>query len=357
MIINYIGGEQSISFVISVLSVLGMLLLILYTGYGLGALPFYLIKGKKSLSTAHQEYEMDRAQIRERIRSLQEKMSRKGTLTNKEKKELSRLRDDEQSIDKKISRISGLLETDQVFNKVLTVLTPFRVIIGIVFLVLSILILSSLLTTSIDRYLHSKCGLDCGFLLDDKNYTNYLDYLMLYSSRFFHLDYILFAIINLYVFICSLYGFVKLGVKFLIFTWFEIKKQSTNPQGLLIMSFMMCLMILAFMMEMLTLAPQYSTFGTQTFAKNSKQGEIPCQLSLISGAQQKECIMSNISKFYNRISLSLPFFSTIFYVANWLLISLMAISLLYAAFFKKDEDVLDDCHEIDDEEKRILRDD
>lgn len=195
-----------------------MFSLILYTGYGLAALPFYLIKGKKSLSTAHQEFEMDKAQIRQRIRDLQEKMSRKGNLSNKEKKELSRLREDEQSIDKKIIKISGLLESDQLFNKILKILTPFRVIIGIIFLIISMLIFISLFTTSLDRQLNSKCGLNCGYVLDDMNYPNYLDYALLYSSKFFHLDYLLFAIVNIYVFICSIYGFVKLGVKFFVFT-------------------------------------------------------------------------------------------------------------------------------------------
>lgn len=210
-------GEQSISFVMSIFSVFGMFFLTLYTGYGLGALPFYLIKGKKSLTTAQQECQMDKAQIRERIRSLQEKMTRKGALSNKEKRELSKLREDEYSIDKKINRISNLLESDNLINFILKILTPFRVIIGVALLVLSILILISLLTTSLDRLLHSKCGLNCGYVLDDMNYNNYMDVLLLLSSKYFHLDYLLFALINIYVLICSIYGFVKLGVKFLIF--------------------------------------------------------------------------------------------------------------------------------------------
>jgi hypothetical protein len=82
-----------------------MLLLILYSGYGLATLPFYLIRGKKSLSAAHKEFELDKAGVRERIRSLQEKMNRKGALSNKEKKELSKLRDEEAYIGKKITKI------------------------------------------------------------------------------------------------------------------------------------------------------------------------------------------------------------------------------------------------------------
>lgn len=118
------------------------------------------------------------------------------------------------------------------------------------------------------------------------------------------------------------------------------------------MSFMLCLMILAFMMEMMTLAPQYSTFGTQRFSKNSYQGDIPCKLSLITN-YDSDCIMSNISKFSNRISISLPFFSTIFYITNWLLIIVGAISIIYAAFFKQ-EDILEDISDSDDDERHIL---
>ena len=105
------------------------------------------------------------------------------------------------------------------------------------------------------------------------------------------------------------------------------------------------------MNEMLTLAPQYSTFGSQNFSKNSKQGEIPCSLSLISN--NNECIMSNISKFYDKISISLPFFSSIFYIANCGLIIVMGFSLLYAAFFKE-ENVMDDIEDGDDDEKNLL---
>lgn len=109
------------------------------------------------------------------------------------------------------------------------------------------------------------------------------------------------------------------------------------------------------MMEMFTLAPQYSTFGTQRFSKNSIQGDVPCKLSLISGKQTEECIMSNISKFYNRISISLPFFSTIIYLANWLLILVLAVSVMYNFFYKEDIN-LEDINESDedDDEKHFL---
>jgi len=139
----------------------------------------------------------------------------------------------------KLNKISELLEADALFNKFLIVMTPFRVIIGLIFLFLSLLIFISLVITSLDRvtyflnqYINSKCGMNCGFILDNKNYTNYLDFILLYFSRHFHFDHLLFAVVNIYVFICSIYGFVKLGIKMLCFTVFIIKIKFTS--GLLL---------------------------------------------------------------------------------------------------------------------------
>lgn len=161
---------------------------------------------------------MDISQIREKIRSLQEKMSRKGQLSVKEKKELNRLRDDETNLDKKLDKINSLLESDHLLNTLLTILTPFRVTIGFFCLGISVLMFVSLLTTSIDRYLNSKCGLKCGYVLDDMNYNNYLDLSLIELSKYFHLDFLVFALINAYVYICSIYGFAKMGVKVLCLT-------------------------------------------------------------------------------------------------------------------------------------------
>lgn len=89
-------GVQAISYLVSIIGVFGMCLLILYTGYGLGALPFYMIKGTKSLYSAHKEVENDKVHIRDRIRFLQEKISRNKLLSNKEKKELYQLKNKEE---------------------------------------------------------------------------------------------------------------------------------------------------------------------------------------------------------------------------------------------------------------------
>jgi LMBR1 domain-containing protein 1 len=137
----------------------------------------------------------------------------------------------------------------------------------------------------------------------------------------------------------------------------EIRKKSTYPQGLLIGSFLLSIMILAFMLEIQTLAPQYSTFGTQTFKNSFNHQFIPCSLSLTSSLNLKDntCIISNIAQLYNRISVSFPLFSTIFYMSNWLLILVLFMSLIYAAMCKT-ENVMDDIESEDQDEKIGLKD-
>lgn len=211
-------GDKSIAFVISIFSIFGMLFLILYTGYGLGALPFYLIYGKKSLASTHERFEMNRAQKRDRIRSLQEKQNLKGQLSTKEKKELIKLKEEEEDMTKKMDKISNVIKSDQVFNKILYILTPFRLLIGVICLSMSLLIFISLLITSIDKQLHSSCGLNCGYVINETNYTNYIDYALRHLSSYFHADYLLFAVINCYVFFCSIYGFVKLSIRIFCIT-------------------------------------------------------------------------------------------------------------------------------------------
>ena len=137
----------------------------------------------------------------------------------------------------------------------------------------------------------------------------------------------------------------------------EIKKKNTFPQGLLIGAFMLSIMILAFMLEIQTLAPQYSTFGTQTLKNPFDHLQIPCNLKLTStlNLKENECIISNIAQFCNRISVSFPFFGTIFYIANWMLIAVLLLSLLYSSLCKT-EDVMDDIDDVDEDERTRLND-
>jgi len=63
----------------------------------------------------------------------------------------------------------------KLISKLLTFVSPFRIILGLGCLGLSILLVFSILVTNIDRLLNSKCGFSCGYVLEKNTLFNPLD--------------------------------------------------------------------------------------------------------------------------------------------------------------------------------------
>ena len=97
--------------------------------------------------------------------------------------------------------------------------------LGILFLLVSLLIFTSLLLTTIDKAANSFCGVGCGFILENPQIFNPMDSLFVVLSRAFPVDYILLVLLIFYFFAVSLAGIVKIGIRFL---W--IKVRSGGPK-------------------------------------------------------------------------------------------------------------------------------
>jgi hypothetical protein len=82
---------------------------------------------------------------------LKERLRKRGNLNQREKSEMMKLKENERNIEGKLNKINNMIESDSVVDKILTLMTPFRVIIGIVCLSITIIILVSLFITSLDR--------------------------------------------------------------------------------------------------------------------------------------------------------------------------------------------------------------
>lgn len=74
-----------------------------------------------------------------------------------------------------------------------------------------------------------------------------------------------------YTFICILYGLVTLGVNLFGMSLYRLKKRDTMPQALSIVSILVILMMFAFSMQLMSIAPMYVTFGDQRV--NGDSGE------------------------------------------------------------------------------------
>ena len=78
--------------------------------------------------------------------------------------------------------------------------------LGITALVLTILVFTSFFFTTIDKFLHSKCGFNCGYIVEKKKVFNPIDSVLVTASHLFPLDYLLFYFLASYIYISVLYG-------------------------------------------------------------------------------------------------------------------------------------------------------
>jgi LMBR1 domain-containing protein 1 len=117
-------------------------------------------------------------------------------------------------------------------------LTPFRVAIGAICLTMSILLMYSLFINNLERLFDSDCGAKCGFILTKSpQYFNPLDSILLrlssHHEKWFDvhasLDTTLFAALLIYVFICVIYGLVRIGIGFLSSDLYRIRRTDSSP--------------------------------------------------------------------------------------------------------------------------------
>lgn len=60
-----------------------------------------------------------------------------------------------------------------------------------------------------------------------------------------------------------MYGIIKIGINFFSLELFRIRRRDSTPQALSIVSILVILMMFAFSMQLMSIAPQYLTFGDQ----------------------------------------------------------------------------------------------
>ena len=165
---------------------------------------------------------------------------------------------------------------------------------------LTLLYWMTILLTLVDKMLNSDCGLRCGFLATVSSVINPFDSFLVFISSYFPADYLVFGVLALYLFLCSLYGLVVNGVKigcFLVnhIQSMPIKKKKSLPQALLVCSVYMVLIFLGLTQEFLTVVPRYMIFGSQHF---EVKGVVEhCSLENFSADR---CTMSVSSSFFNK---------------------------------------------------------
>merc|ERR1719401_832634 len=90
-------------------------------------------------------------------------------------------------------------------------------------------------------------------------------------AKVFPMDFVVLGFFVLYIFCASLFGIVCMGVRFFCISMYELRSRKSMPQALLVLCNVMAYILLALCMAMLTIAPTYTSFGSQSVSLGSER--------------------------------------------------------------------------------------
>ncbi|ESO86626.1 hypothetical protein LOTGIDRAFT_235253 [Lottia gigantea] len=317
------GGEDAISFTISVLSLIGMLLLILYTAYGMSSLPIGLIVGRLNVKKERLEVQSQITDTEGQIDSIKQRHVGRKKMSKKDERRVEKLQESDHLMER---RLRHLIEKENsCVNKCMKVLRPFEMIFGILFGLLAVLIYFSLLLSNIDKAVHSK-GYSIGYALPQRTLPNPIDIALVYSQKVFPLDYILMSCIVVYFVFCSMSGIRNIGIWFFCVKMYKIRVRRTKPQGLLMLCMILMFIILAINIILYELTPQYSSFGSQHYKLNSTNEIKACTTAVSSDNCTVTQMVTLLTSFFYKMN----FFGAAYYFGTWAFLGVYLIGLIIA---------------------------
>ena len=319
---------------------LGTVIYVLYTAGGLALLPVALIKSAPSISAPYlatiTSSELD--QNRERQRQLEARNEgREGGLDARDRRELEALTSEEHTL---VRRERAMAEPSgeghaflRAWNKVEAAFRPIKLLGGLFLALVAIVVWVSMLITCIDKAKNSVCKNHCGYILARLNVFQPVNWIFVVSAKAFPIDYVLFLLLVMFFFAASVVGISSIGIRFLWISLFKIRRGHTSPQALLMATVMLTLMVLGINYSVaMIVAPQYATFGPQTYCdtfsdhlndgrssycSQHKADVKPCSELADNPVAQDVCTPTVVSSFINRITINFPFFGVIAFWAQF----------------------------------------
>ncbi|RHZ54658.1 hypothetical protein CDV55_102125 [Aspergillus turcosus] len=342
-------GEHAFTFLLGFVTTIGSCLYVFYTPSGLALLPALLLRRPYSFSnrTLIDSTAMQLDFNRERQRQLEGRCGGNSALLSpKDRRELDTLVREERTLIRRQRLIEERQEEDQswlvsVYSKLKAIFRPFRLLGGFCLFLVGLSIWISLLMTIIDKLTNSPCKHHCGYVLSRTKF-NPISWVLIRSSAIFPTDYVIFAMIVFLFFWGSVVGVVTVGIRFLWIRIFQIRKGHTSPQAMLLATAILTLITLGLNYSVvMILAPQYATFGPQTFCdlaprsseelpdcSNHRHLVKPCSEKAESTAADKSCTPSVASTILNRVALNFPLFGALLFWAHFLFLGIYLVILV-----------------------------
>lgn len=345
-------GEDALSFLISTLSLIGMLAIITYTSYGMSAMPIRLIQGYRSISHERNTAAQVRVNATERIQAIKDRYTGRRTMSSRDRTRIAELEENRRFVERQERHLAE--EQNSCLRKCLLVFRPFEIFIGCFFLLIALLIFLSLLLTNIDKAMNS-LGFKMGYALPKRTLPNPIDMVLVFSQKAYPLDYIIMVFIIIYLVFCSISGIRNLGIWFFCVRLYKIRPHRTNPQGMLMLSMIMMLIVVAINIVLFELTPQYSSFGSELYLNTTvnldANGTVtkhlyPCDVS----ASSDQCVITRMAMLLTRFFHKMWFFGAAYYWSSWLFLALIPIGFI-AVIVRRRRSAIEGAVEEDDFEE------
>ncbi|KAB0351666.1 hypothetical protein FD755_021507, partial [Muntiacus reevesi] len=297
-------GLAALSFSISSLTLIGMLAAIIYTAYGMSALPLNLIKGTRSAAYERLENTEDIEEVEQHIQTIKSKSKDGRPLPARDRRALKQFEERLRTLRKRERHLEFI--ENSWWTKFCGALRPLKIIWGIFFIFVALLFVISLFLSNLDKALHS-AGIDSGFIIFGANLSNPLNMLLPLLQTVFPLDYILITIIIMYFIFTSMAGIRNIGIWFFWIRLYKIRRGRTRPQALLFLCMILLLIVLHTSYMIYSLAPQYVMYGSQNYL-----------------IEVNQCTVTRTYLFLHKFW----FFSAAYYFGNWAFLGVFVVGFI-----------------------------
>ncbi|XP_023346067.1 probable lysosomal cobalamin transporter isoform X2 [Eurytemora carolleeae] len=243
-------GEDLLVFILNVVNLIGMIILIIYTGFGLSSFPWGILAGRRNVDAERSSLQISIQELESQINEIRVRNGN-NSIPRFEQSQLDRL---EQQV-RLLQREEKDLEqrARNIINRCKLLCMPCRILIGILFTGFGFIIFLSLLLENIDKAIHSE-GPYSGYTLVNGTIPNPLDVVLVLTQNIFPLDYILYTALILFLVLSSMKGIKSVGIRFFCVSLYKIS---------------LMYIIMALNVIMFSLVPNYTMFGNQHYRHNT----------------------------------------------------------------------------------------
>ncbi|CAF3262037.1 unnamed protein product [Rotaria socialis] len=317
--------EDSISFTIFTLSLIGFFLLTVYTGYGSIACPLSLIRGKRSARLQQATIEEQRAELQNQIRVLKLRYPRHVPMPAREKRKLAELEQQDAALC--VNEESIITVRESFFFKCRYIYRPIQMIVGLLLFCFAILIFISLLLSNINKLMHFVSFKQI-FAQGNQTLPNPIDLVLTWTGKYYPISYIFLSGLMIYIIFTSLYGLQQIGIWYFWIQMYRFSRGRTKPQAILMLCSLLMFIVVAINVFVYLLIPQYAIYGDQYYSSTSTNGTIVVK-SCTQFVTTDDCQMTVMGRIILRFFYKVWFFGAIYFCLSWVYLVMFVVSFFW----------------------------